>query len=718
MRTLNLVLIILFSVFNFVFCSAGTYASDDQCRNFLRTNLAEKNVLRKVSALPFGAIPFDQIRIDHFRPAFTRGLKEAKTRLKAIRENADAPTFVNTIAALEAVDEPLAQVSNVFFSYLSMKTSPALQDLADKVNPKLARFSSSIYFDEVIFSKVEKLYASRASLGLSTEQMTLLEKTYLNFIRNGAKLDAQAKARVAAIDVRLSILSEAFKKNLNQSVNSYALVITDRAKLAGLPDSAIKAAEARAKQKGKNGAWVFTLQIPSYMPLVQYADHRSVREEIWRAFGARASSGSSDNRPLLLEIVQLRQERAKILGYSSHAHYKTEDRMAKNPENIELFLTKLADAYRPAALRDLEELREFAGHDLKPWDIAYYSEKLRQNRYGYSEEDLRPYLSLDRVVEGAFYAANRRYGVMFKPRPDLPTWHESVRAYEVQDRQGGFLTLFYLDPFPRESKRPGAWMTTVQDGGEFGGLMQRPHVLNVTNVTPPIGDEPALLKLSEVTTIFHELGHGLHAILSQVRSRTLSGTNVAWDFVELPSQMNENWATEPEVLDVYARHYKTDERIPNELVEKVRKAANFQAGLMGLRQVSMGMLDLAWHAGDFSEVKSADDVNEWERKVMQPYRVFDAAGSLTSPAFSHIFAGGYSAGYYSYKWADVLAADTFDVFKRNGIFDQETSDRFRREILEKGGTENPAELYRRFRGRDAELEALLKAEGIIPAAKE
>ena len=679
--------------------------------------LEDSNPLLEQSTLPFGALPFDRIETKHFKPALHIGLQRSRVRLAALRAVTAAPTFANTIEAIEDLDEPLAQAAGIFGDYLSMNSNPELEAVAKEINPQLAKFSNDIFFDHALFLRVKTIYEGRAALALTVEQQKLLENTYRAFIRNGALLDAEQKARVAVIDAEFATLGETYKNNLNKAVKDYELVITDRARLAGLPEGAIAAAAETAKKKGKpEGSWVFTLQAPSMMPVVTYAEDRALREEIWLASNTKASSGENDNRPLALTIAQRSGERARILGYATHAHYTTEDRMAHHPDTVTTFLNRLADVYRPAAQRDLADLQAFAGHPIEPWDSAYYSEKIREQRYGYSEEELRPYFDLKNVIKGVFFAATKRYGVTFHERTDLPKWDPSVTVYEVRDADGSHLSLFYLDPFPRDSKRSGAWMNQLQGGGLFEGKLRRAHVVNVGNFTPPVKEgDPALLTLDEVTTSFHEMGHALHGIVSKTRYRSLFGPNVAWDFVELPSQMNEQWATVPEVLDVMALHHETGQRIPAELVAKVKKAETFQAGFIGLRQISLGMLDFAWYSRDLSGLHSADDVEAYEDQAMAPYRVLPRKpGTFMSTSFSHIFAGGYAAGYYSYKWADVLAADTFAMFEREGVFNPVTSARFRQEILERGGSEDAVVIYRRWRGQDADPNALLRREGLLP----
>ena len=691
----------------------------------LPTELTCSALLAK-SQLPLGALPYNEITTDSFQPALESAFRECYQRLDLLREESATPTFTNTIEAIEAIDLPLEQAWLVFENYTSLNADPKLDELSQTFTPERKRLSNAIFMDSHLFSRVSAIYDQRDSLGLNTEQTALLVRTYTEFLRNGAKLSDSEKKRVAEIDERLAFLGEKFRANVTAEVNAYELVLKDPAQVVGVPSNALAAAKALAAKKGYKDSWVFTLQFPSYQPLITFANDRGVRETIWRAFNTKASSGEYDNRMNSLEIAKLNAERAQILGYNTHADFIAEDRMAKNSENVRVFLKRLATAYLPAAKKDIEELREFAGHDLQPWDVAYYSEKLREARYAYSEDALREYFPLDQVMRGALFAAEKRYGIVFVERTDLPKWHEDVLVYEVRepDEKGvaKTLALFYLDPYPRESKRQGAWMSELQRARYEDGKWVIPHVLNAGNFTPPVTNEdgtrtPALLSLDEVYTVFHELGHGLHGMLTRVGYRSLSGANTAWDAVELPSQINENWVIHKDVLPVYAKHYKTGLPLPETEADKVRRAQNFQAGLMGLRQVSFGMLDYAWFGSDLevlSKLQSADDVTVWEEKIMNPYRVIPVpAGNVMSPSFSHIFGGGYSAGYYSYKWADVLAADAFSVFEKNGVFDSETSMRFRKAILEAGRSLEPDVLYRQFKGGDPDPDALLRKEGLL-----
>ncbi len=691
-------------------CPAAVMAAVE--RNASRAKV-QNNPLLQNSSLEHGAFPFDRLRNRDFPSALIQGLRLSQQRVDAIRKDSNPPTFQNTIEALAAVSEPLDQASSIFGHSRGLTKTPRLEAWGERLAPIFSNFSNAIFTDPTLFARVESLHLKRESLGLTSEQTLLLKHTYRDFVRSGAKLAAVEKARVVEIDSQLSKLNVKYNKNVSDSTNAYLMVIKDLAELAGLPQSARQAAAEEAKRRKIEGAWAFTLHAPSVMPFLTHAENRARREEFWKAYQSRANSGASDNRPLLLEIAKLKSEKAKLLGYATFSHFKMEDRMAKNPGNVERFLNDLASVYRPHAENDVTEVQALAPFPLQPWDFGFYSEKLKEQRYSYQAEEVRPYFRIDRVVQGAFYAAQRLYGVKFIPKPNLPTWDPSVLAYEVRDSKGQFLALFYFDAFPRESKRQGAWMNDIQGGGVFAGQMRRPHVLNAGNLTPPVGGEQALLTLDEVRTVFHELGHGLHSMLSQVKTASLFGTNVTWDFVELPSQFFENWALESEVLDVYARHKDTNERIPDALIEKVRRAENFQAGFRGLRQVMLAKLDMAWHSHDLASL-DLGSIDQWEARITEPYRVLPRVnGYLTSATFSHIFAGGYSSGYYSYKWSEVLAADAFEPFKQRGAFDPEFAGRFLHEILEKGGTDEEATLYHRFRGQDPDPKALPRSEGLI-----
>ncbi|MCM2321797.1 MAG: M3 family metallopeptidase [Oligoflexia bacterium] len=675
-------------------------------------NPNKSNPLLKSSAFEHGAIPFTEIHDEHFLPAIEAVMAQARDQLKAIRENSQAADFSNTIEALELCSERLDSVSNIYSNLLHAHTNDKLQALAKEIMPKLAAFSNDISLEPALFEKVRQVYEKRASLGLSTEQVRLLEKTYKFFVRNGARLDDAGKSRLRAIDERLALLGQQFGDNVLKATNQFELVLSAPEELAGLPPSVLESAAAEAKERKKEGRWVFTLQQPSYVAFLKFSERRELREKLWKAYMSRATAGETDNRAIAKEIAGLRHERARLLGYMTHAHFTLEERMASEPARVHEFLERLHQPSRKAAERDVQDLREFSGiAELQPWDVSFYSERLKKQRFGLDEEALRPYFRLENVVEGVFEHARRLYGLTFHRRTDLPVYHPDVELYEVRDEEAGeFIGLFYADFFPRDSKRSGAWMTIFREQGLFEGKVGRPLVSIVCNLTKPTPSKPSLLSLDEVRTVFHEFGHSLHALLSKCRYRSLAGTNVYWDFVELPSQIMENWAKEKEGLDLFARHYQNDEKISAELVTKIQASARFQAGWFSLRQLSFGRLDLAWHAADPSGI---EDIEDFERQAMESCMLFPhVPGSIISCGFAHIFAGGYSAGYYSYKWAEVLDADAFELFREKGLFNKEVSQRFKENILSKGGTEHPMELYKRFRGREPDPDALLRRDGM------
>ena len=665
------------------------------------------------SGLTLGAYRYDQWSTEQFEPALERGLEQAQANLKVLAENPEKPTFENTILALEHFADPLDYVGTLFGVYLGIQISPEIYKIAESYLPKSAELNMSVVLNDKIFQRVRELYEKRESLALSPVQNLLLEKTYNDFVRLGATLPPEQKRRLQQISQRMAELTESFKANTVKATNEFHLLVTDRESLKGLPESHLQVAERKASARGETG-YALTLDHQSYAEVMQFLDNRELREKMWRAFMARATEGETNNQPILLEIARLRQENAKILGYAHHADLTTADRMAENLSNVDNFLDRLAEVYKTHALKEFNELEAFAGRKLKPWDQAFYAEKLLHEKYGLDSEKLRAYFPLEQVIDGAFYVAHRLYGITFEARPDLPTWDKNVRVFEVKDRDGSALALFYLDPYSRPSKSAGAWATHLRNPGEFDGHMRRPHILNVLNITEPLPGEPALLDMDQVRTLFHELGHGLHGILTKVAYPSISGMCTAWDCIELPSQLNENWAFQPEVLRVYARHYQTGELLPEDMVKKALEAQNFRSASVGLNQISIAKLDLAWHGRDFTHwVDGPQDVQIYEGLVREQFEILPPGASNRSATFAHIFSGGYSAGYYSYKWAEVLAADAFSVFEEKGLFDPETAGKFREFILERGGSEKPADLYRKFRGRDPDPDSLLRAEGFL-----
>lgn len=660
-------------------------------------------------------IPFDEIKDEHYAPALDETMRRTKENLAKV---ASAPaSFQNTIEGIEFHKEDLERVNMVFFNLVSANTNDTLQALAKEYSPKMAELANDLLLNGEIFDRVKAVFDTRDSIGLNPEQKQLLDKTYKAFRRNGALLSAADKEKLRDIDRRLAGQGQVFSDNVLKATNDYVLFVIDAAAVKGLPAGSVEEAKALATEKGRPEAWAFTLQVPSYLPFMQFSPDEKLRHELWMALSSKTMKPPYDNRPLVKDIASLRHRRANLLGYQSHAHFVLEERMADNPNRVKGFLDELLTHSKPAAEKDVEELRqmkkrETGSSDLNPWDVAFYSEKLRTEKFNLSQEELRPYFQLENVIDGVFEHARRLYGITFKERKDIPVYHPDVRAFEVNDEQSGSLVgYFYADFFPRASKKGGAWMTNFLEQGVWGGELCRPHVSIVCNFTKPTASQPSLLTLDEVRTTFHEFGHALHSLLTNCHYASLAGTNVFWDFVELPSQVMENWVKEQEALALYARHYKTGEVIPQELIKKIEASSNFQAGWMSVRQLSFGFIDLAWHSMDPSDV---DDIEAFERAQIGRTSFFPpVAGTGISAGFSHIFSGGYSAGYYSYKWAEVLDADAFEFFREKGIFSREVADLFRTHVLSRGGTEHPMELYKKFRGREPDPKALLRRDGLI-----
>ncbi len=674
------------------------------------------NPLLMPSPLPYSAPSFDKIDESHFLPAVQHAIDEARQNIDVIKSNTAEPDFENTIVALETASETLGTVTSVFYNQLSAAGTDNLEKLTEEIGPLSANFSSDVSLDDILFARVKAVYDKKDTLTLNVEEMTLLEDTYVGFVRSGALLSEEKKARLREISEEMSTLGPLFMSNAKKSAEKFELVIENESDLAGLPDTAVGGAKQMAEDKGYEGQWLFTLDYPSYGPFITYADNRELREKVWRAFSDRAYGDEFDNSKIILDVVRLREERANVLGYETHADYVLERRMAKSPNEVLKFLDKLCQAYMPAAKQDLAQLKEFAqstgfNEELQPWDVGYFSEKLKQDLFDYSSEDLRPYFELNKVLDGVFDHFTKLFNMEFKPAAGVPTWHKDVSAFEVYDREDDrSLGLLYTDFFPRTGKKQGAWKTSYRDQGLHKGEIHDPIVAIVCNFTKPTKDKPSLLTFGEVQTLLHEMGHAVHALLSNVTYSSHAGTSVLWDFVELPSQVQENWAYQKEMLDMFAEHYETGEKIPSDLIGKMNKAKNFMVGLGGLRQVSFGLLDMRWHTADPSTIK---DVALFEDEAMKDTRLFPRLAGPMSTSFSHIFAGGYAAGYYSYKWAEVLDADTFEVFEKNGLYDQDTARRYKKEILSKGGSEKPEILYERFRGSAADPDALLRREGLM-----
>lgn len=666
---------------------------------------------------PFETVPFKDIKEEHFLPALKEAIELARTNIQAIVDNDHKATFQNVCVALERSDEGLSKVSKVFFNLLSAETNEELQNIAKEFSPMMTSYSNDVLLNEGLFNKVKELFEQKDALNLNKEEMMLLEKQYKSFARNGALLNEEDKEKLRGIDLELSKTSLSFNENVLAETNEFELVIDNLDDLKGLTESALEAAALAAKEKGYENKWLFTLEYPSFGPFMTYVEDRALREKVYRAFTSKCFKGNErDNQEHIKKLARLRHERACLLGYESHAHFILEERMAKTPDQVLSFLNGLLDQAKPHALKETEELKEFAAahggpapEEFMPWDGSFWFEKLRKDKFDFDSEELKPYFKLENVIEGVFTVANKLYGLHFKERKDIPTYHEDVKTFEVTDRNGKLVSVFYGDFFPRPGKRSGAWMTEFRDQCVLDGEDIRPHVANVCNFSKPTESKPSLLTFGEVTTLFHEFGHGLHGMLSRCHYSSLSGPNVSWDFVELPSQILENWAFEKECLDLFAHHYETGETIPQQLIDKIKQTSNFHEGRATLRQLSFALLDMKWHSGAIDQNL---DVGTFEQEAMSSCRLHPAVPeSNMSVAFGHIFGsgmGGYSAGYYSYKWAEVLDADAFAAFQEKGIFDKETADAFRENVLERGGTEDPMELYKRFRGKEPTNDALMK----------
>ncbi|MDJ1483424.1 M3 family metallopeptidase [Cytophagaceae bacterium YF14B1] len=675
-----------------------------------------KNPLLESFQTPHETFPFDRIKNEHYLPALKEAIEAGKKEIDAIVNNPEAPTFENTIAALDQSGSLVDRVSAILFNLNSAETSPELQKIVKDASPLLSEYGNDIRLNAALFDRIKTVYDQRNELNLSAEGKTLLDKTYKGFARNGANLNEDDKARLREIDVKISELSLTFGEHVLNETNAFLLEVDNEEDLAGLPEFVREAAKMAAKEKGKSG-WAFTLQAPSYMPFMAYGENRELRRKLAMAYNSRAFLGNeNDNREIVKNIVALRHKRAQLLGYESHAHFVLEERMAGAPKKVIHFLDELLEYAKPVAEQQMEELTQYAKTQgfteerLQRWDYAFYSEKLKKEKYAIDDEILKPYFKLENVIDGVFKVANKLFGLNFKENKQIPVYHPEVTAYDVTDDNGNFVSVFYADYFPREGKRNGAWMTSYRDQRILNGKDIRPHVSIVCNFTKPTETKPSLLTFGEVTTLFHEFGHALHGMLSKCTYGSTSGTNVYWDFVELPSQIMENWCYEKEALDLFARHYETNEPIPQELIEKIIASANFMEGYGTLRQLSFGMLDMAYHGN----AQPISDVAEFERQAILQTSLFpETEGINTSVAFSHIFAGGYSAGYYSYKWAEVLDADAFEYFKEKGIFNRQVADAFRENILSKGGSEAPMELYKRFRGQEPSPKALLKRSGLL-----
>lgn len=676
-----------------------------------------KNPFFSAYTTPFGVPPFNEIKIEDYEPAFEEGIRELETEIEAIAQNEEPPTFANTIVALEQSGKLLDRVSSAFFNVLSAEANDELMEISQRISPKLSESSNNIYLNEQLFGRVKTVFDQKEQFNLSTEEAKLLEETFEAFSVRGAHLSTEEKEKYRALSTELSTLKLTFDQHALKDKNQFELLLKNEKELEGLPDSIREAAALRAKEKGKEG-WLFNLSAPSYVPFMRYSAIRSLREKMYREYMRVGNKGNEfDNKEIIKKIVHIRLEIARLMGNNTYAEYALKHTMAKNPEQVYKLLNELLEAYKPVATREYNTVQGFAigmekeNITLMPWDWSYYSEKLKDIRFDVNDEMTRPYFELSKVKEGVFGLATRLYGITFKKNEQIPVYHPEVEAYEVYDADGTFLSILYTDFHPREGKQSGAWMNSIKEQyHDKEGNDSRPHIIIVMNFSRPTETQPSLLTFDEVNTLLHEFGHALHGMFAQGTYASLSGTNVYRDFVELPSQIMENWLTEKDFLDQIAVHYETGEKIPEEIVRKLVDAANFNTGYACCRQISFGLLDMAWHTltQPFKGDVSVFEKEAWAAAVILP----DIPDTLMSSSFGHIFSGGYAAGYYGYKWAEVLDADAFSVFKAKGIFDQVTAQSFRDHILSKGGTEDPAVLYKRFRGQEPTIDALLKRNGV------
>ncbi len=678
-------------------------------------NMKNNNPLLETSQLPYGAPQFDKIKVEHYKPAFEAAIKEGRATIAKIADCTDEASFSNTIEKLEFAGEKLSSIGAIFFNLNEAHTDDAMQSIALEVSPMLTEYSNEIMLNEKLFERVKSLYDNKDNLSLNHEQMRLLDETYKGFARNGANLKGEEREKFKNINVELSQLSLKFGQNVLAATNKFILHITDTAQLEGLPPFVQNSAAAEAKERELEG-WVFTLNAPSFIPFLKYSKNRELREKIWKAYYGKSYKDEFDNSDIIKKIVELRLQKANLLGYNTHAHYVLEKNMAKEPVIVENFLNDLLGKTLPYARKEIAQIKEYAknkgfNEELMPWDFTYWSEKYKSEKYAINDQLLKPYFKLESVEEAVFALADSLYGLKFIQNKTIPVYHKDVKVFEVHDNDGKFLSLLYVDYFPRESKRGGAWMTSFREQSIKDGVERRPFVSLVCNFTKPTETSPSLLTFGEFVTLLHEFGHALHGMLAQGSYSSLTGTNVVRDFVELPSQIMENWATESDYLKSFAKHYETGEPIPQELIDKIVAARNFLSGYNNVRQIAFGINDMAWHT--LTNTENIGDIGDFERKAIKRTQIMpDCESTSLSSSFSHIFSGGYSAGYYSYKWAEVLEADAFSLFKEKGIFNKEVAGLFRDNILSKGNLEDASQLYKNFRGREPRADALLEKFGM------
>ncbi|CAM1355685.1 M3 family metallopeptidase [Tenacibaculum halocynthiae] len=664
----------------------------------------------------FNTPPFSKIKEENYKPAIKEAIEIAKKEINDIINNTEAPSFENTTVALDNTGEKLDKITSIFFNLNSAETNEEIQEIAKEISPRLSEFKNDMILNEALFKRVKAVYNQITNLSLTPEQEMLLEKQYKGFARNGANLDNDEKVELRKIDAALSKLSLQFGEHILAETNSFEMLLTNEGDVSGLPESAKEAAKMMATQRNKEG-WLITLDYPSYIPFMTYADNRELRKKLAIAMGKKGfQKNEYNNEKIVLDIVNLRHKRSNLLGYKTHANFVLEERMAESPENVLTFLNELLEKAKPAAIREFNNLENYAKkldsiEKLEKWDGSYYSEKLKKELFNLDQELLKPYFKLENVIEGVFAIAGKLFDLKFEEIDTIDKYHEDVKTYTVSDSKDNFISHFYADFHPRPGKRNGAWMTSYKSQQIKNEINERPQVSIVCNFTKPTDTKPSLLTFNEVTTLFHEFGHALHGMLANTTYNSLSGTSVSWDFVELPSQVLENWCYEKEALELFAKHYETGETIPMEYVEKIKESASFHEGMQTLRQLSFGLLDMQWHGTNPTNIKNVKDFEVAAFSDTQLYP--DVSENCMSTAFSHIFQGGYSAGYYSYKWAEVLDADAFEYFKEEGIFNKKIAYKFKDNILSKGGTEKPMDLYKRFRGKKPNSDALLKRAGLI-----
>tara|TARA_Y100000996_G_scaffold196574_1_gene154188 strand:+ start:386 stop:2419 length:2034 start_codon:yes stop_codon:yes gene_type:complete len=664
---------------------------------------------------PFDSLPFDEFKTEHFLPAIDESIKISNAKIESICSCNEEPSFENTILELETSHEDLQRIVGVYWHLFGAHSEGDFKQLAQKISPIVSSHTNDYMLNAELFKKIKKVYDNRLDMDYNEHDLKLIEDTYQSFIRNGASLNDSDKENLRNLDQELSVLSPKFSNNVLDAQNSFEMWISDKEDLEGLPEDAINAASESAKKKDRGNEWLFTLQMSSYLPFMTYSKKRNLREKLFKAYGGLCNGGEYDNTSVIKKIVKLKHRRAQLLGYKSHADFVLERRMAENIENVYGLLDNLYEYSYKAAKSEIKELEEYAMskdslNSFFQWDLMYYKELLKKDKYAFDSEELRPYFKAENVINGVFDIASRLYDLKFKKLENVQTWHSEVDCFEVNDSDDSHIGILYIDLFPRSTKRSGAWMNALLENGLYKGKVRRPHVLFCASLTPSTKEKPSLLNYREVETVFHEFGHCLHGLLSDGKYQSTSGTNVFWDFVELPSQIMENWVGESDALKLFAKHYETGEVIPDELIEKIKKSSNYGSGYLSLRQLSLGYLDMAW----YTNLDDVEDVEEFENKATEKTKLFPSVPGMTvSNSFGHIFSGGYSAGYYSYKWAEVLDADAFEKFKEDGIFNKETAASFRSNILSMGGLKHPMDLYKKFRGREPEVEALLRRDDLI-----